>query len=1399
MPGIAVPGAQPHHPNPPAAQPLILSGADLNANINPNALLFRLKGQINGHQAIFLLDSGASGEFIDTDFAARCGLKLTASDRTIRLADGSIADASGHVTTDWDLAPQAGAPLAFNSSFTATALSNYDAILGMSWLEAHDPLIGWRNRTITVRSPGQPHRCVKPLECLNPSAAQRPHLATISFRGLERAKRHGQIEEAFAIFVRPGEKVSDTTLKAIEQIEDLNVRALMKEFADVAPEKLPAELPPKRGVEHRIELKPDSRLPPVRPLRHQSAKDLEVFDAYIKECLAAGIIRPSHSPYGAMALIVKKKDGTPRVVVDYRGLNDITVKNSYPLPLMDELFDRVFGAEWFSKLDLRTGFHQILLADGDSEKTAFRTRFGSFEYRVLPMGLCNAPGTFMQLMNDTFRDMLDKNVIVFLDDILVFSRTKEEHMIALREVLTRLRASKLYVKLSKCEFMRKEVEFLGHRLGASGLGVSPDKIAAVKDWPQPTSVSDIRSFLGLAGFYRRFVKDFSKIALPITELTKNDSEFVWGEKQQKAFDELKKSLCSAPVLLIPDPKLPYTLNVDACDYAVGGTLQQDQGNGLQPVAFRSRKLTPAERNYDVREKEFLAFFDACSVWRQYLHNPLPFTFLTDHDSLKYHRTMPNLSQRLARWIEKLAEFDYKVEHIAGVKNIVADALSRRSDLKESGPDSSGSEEAALYAARVARGLPPPSISLQEAKDAAEKTLPPAPDRPAPNKHGAIVMPSQQCSATAAKSGCRCKAKTAKGQYCWNHLRSIRGLRIKKVPGKGFGLFADRHLPSGTSIDYTGDRVVTNSDRVGGEYFLQDARGSAIDAARTNSGEGRWVNDPRGSDKRANALFVLHTPRGESRRACVRTTRPVQKGEEILVAYGRAYWRYHLAKMSHQGAAVVASVTTTTATATSELTEELKRAAVEDRAYAARVSAATGNAAREGMLIDEGRVIVPNSQPLRIKIMAECHDSVTGAHFGRDKTLSSLQSRFQWPGLAKDVDQYVASCNECQRNKPSRQLKPGLLMPLPIPSHPCAEWTEDAVTGLPMTKHGHDAIQVYVERLCKIKRFGAGRKTDGAIELAKSFAHHVVRTHGVPERVVSDRDPRFTAHFYAELSKLLGITLSMSTARHAQTDGQSEREIQSLQVALRAFCNDHQDDWDEYLDMLELGFNSAVQASTGRSPHELLFGTKPRLPVDIALIPFLPKNPAAIDRAARMRNAISFAKDRLLTAQERQSLNANHHRREVTLKVGDQVLLSTEGLELKRGSNKLCSRFIGPFSITAVVNRNAYTLALPPQLEALHPTFNIEKLKLYRDGRQLFPGRPQRYDRPPPAINADSNGDEEFVVDRILAKRTSRRGGASYLVSWVGYPPEENTWEPRASLHRTLVAEFETEQTQYQSE
>ena len=1368
-------GSSPPYPTCALPTELYLSGLRTQP-----ANLFKMAGTFDGNKGALMIDSGASSEFIDPEYAQRIGLKLTPSQRTIALADGSVAIAHGQVTATFGLTSVHGKAVPFTATFIATPLKGYDAILGVTWLQQHDPHVGWRNRTIEIHSPGKQTQCFRPVECIGDDAGP-TRLASISSRALERARRHGEIDELYAVIVKP---LTENAVKP----EHPAMQKLLKEFGDVFPDELPKKVPPVRGVQHRIELKPGARPPQTRPLRHQSSKDLAVFEEYTRTMVESGQLRPSTSPYGAMALIVRKKDGTARVVIDYRALNDITIKNKYPLPLMNELFDRVHGAQFYSKLDLRSGFHQIAIHADDVEKTAFRTRYGSFEYRVLPMGLCNAPGTFMELMNNTFRDMLDKSVLVFLDDILIFSNTLEEHERHVRQVLEKLRAAELYAKLSKCEFFRSEVEFLGHHIGAAGLSVMQDKISAVRDWPVPKDVTDIRSFLGLANFYRRFVKDFSKVALPLTEQTRTVDKhvFTWGLEQEEAFGLLKGALCSAPVLLIADPALPFTLNCDACHYAIGATLQQDQGNGLQPIAYWSRKLTGAEMNYDTREKEFLALVDACQYWRPYLHSNTPFKLLTDHDSLKYHKTMPKINGRIARWIERMSEFEYSIEHIAGVKNVVADALSRRADFKDD----------VLAAARLRPRIVVPAVPRAEQRivdrNAAELVVAPVPGRPAPDAHGVIKMPSQRCTADILSGG-QCSSRTAMGQFCWNHLRIVKGLRIMKssIAGAGKGLYAARDLPLNHRIEYTGDRIAVGPHS-GGQYYLELSRVTAIDAARTNCGEGRWTNDPRGTGLPANCKFTTWSPAGLPRIGCMRTTRPIKKGEELLISYGAAYWRFYLRKpnmarkLGPRGNAddVLAAIGVPT-TIDASLTDAILLAAESDASYQAwLLQPPAGTMVYNGLLWQEdgGRLYVPRDAALRTRILAHCHDDITAAHFGRDKTLAAVQQRFIWHGLATAVEEYVATCDSCQRNKPSQRLTPGALMPLPIPDYVGQEWSQDAVTGLPMTKRGHDAIQVYVERLSKVKHFDATHKADGASELISSFIHTVVRPHGVPESVVSDRDPRFTAHYYAELTTLLGVKLNMSTARHPQSDGQTEREIRTLITALRAYCNENQDDWDEHLDMLELGFNCAVQSSTQLSPYEILYGQKPRLPIDAALSTIAPRNPAAINRTLRMAEALTFAREHIIHAQERQVHNAS--RREAFFSVGDEVLLSTDGLLLAGFQNKLTSRFVGPFVVTAEVNRNAYAVALPSRMQALHSTFNIDKLKLYRRST-AFPARPLQFVRPPPAVDADSNGQsEQWFVERITAQK--KKGKQTlYLVLWEGYPAEESTWQTRADLGDAL--------------
>jgi hypothetical protein len=976
-------------------------------------------------------------------------------------------------------------------------------------------------------------------------------------------------------------------------------------FRDVFPEELPAGLPPSREVDHRIELVPGST-PPSRPTIRLSASEMDELKKQLEELVKSGFIQPSKSPFGAPILFVKKKDGTMRMCIDYRALNNVTIKNAYPLPRIDELFDRLQGARYFSKIDLRSGYHQIRIHPQDVPKTAFRTRYGHFEFLVLPFGLTNAPGTFMHLMHQTFREFLDDFVLVFLDDILIFSRTLEEHQRHVTQVLTKLRESKLYAKESKCDFFKEEVEFLGHLVGRNGVRMMEDKVKAIVDWPTPSKVADVRAFLGTAGYYRKFIRGFSGIAMPLSDLTKEDSKFQWGAPQETAFQRLKAAIAQEPVLALPDPRRPFVIHVDASGFATGAVLQQDHGHGLQPIAYLSKKMLDAETRYPIHEQELLAIIVALKAWRHYLMGArFTITIMSDHKSLTQFKTQPLLSGRQARWKDVLADYDFDIVYVEGKANVVADGLSRRPDH-------------------------------QRQQAAADKEL---------------------------------------------LLQAIE-------------LFAE--------------------DTIGPRLQISTATSLMADVFEASKKDAKYLQLLKARRTRAD---------------------PIQEKQGLLWFKG-------------------------------------------DRLY------------------------VPDDLVLQTRILQECHDAPTGGHLGKDKTLEQVKRRFYWPGMDSMIVAYVTSCDACQRNKSSQQAPMGPLRPLPIPEYPWQWVSLDLITGLPPSRSGNDAIVVFVCRLTKMVHYVATRTNVTAPQLATLFMREVVRLHGVPEAILSDRDPRFTAHFWRAFWEQLGTTLTMSTAYHPQTDGQTENANRTLEVILRARVNFAQTDWDQHLAAAELAVNNAQQASTGFSPFYLNYGREVQLPLDHAVAALGPSsNPEAMARIRRLHVDLARAHTNLEKAQQRQAKYADRHRRAVTFRVGDKVLLSTAHLKLlgsEKRTPKFTYKYLGPFQVKRVINANAYELDLPPQLQ-IHPVLNIDRLKPYRDGRLAFPTRPLGDHRPPPEVTLE-NGAALFEVESIIAKR-GEGSRTRYLVKWLGYPHWESTWESASALKnaRDAIADYEDQLQQQQAE
>ena len=459
----------------------------------------------------------------------------------------------------------------------------------------------------------------------------------------------------------------------------MELDSLLREYVDLFPERLPKGQPPKRQVEFEIKMKEDA-VPPSKPPYRLSPKEHDELQAQIDELLAQGHIRPSTSPYGAPVLFVPKKDGRWRMCMDYRALNKQTIRDQYPLPRIDDLLDRLGQAKHFSTLDLASGYHQIAVKASDIPKTAFRTQRGQFEFLVMPFGVTNAPATFQRLMNEIFKEELDDFVLVYLDDILIFSKTLKEHIHHIRQALEKLRKAQLYARLHKCSFFQERVEYLGFDVSPHEVQPSPEKVRTVVEWPRPCSVKDVRSFLGLAGFYRRFIKQFSLKARPLTDLTKEGIHWHWGENEEKAFVTLKRSLVVAPVLHMPNFDLPFVVTTDASLVSVGAILEQNFGQGMQPVAFESRKLNPAETRYSAYERELLGIVWAIGKWRHYLEGR-HFIVQTDHSSLRHLPNQPSVNRRIWKWVSILQGYDIEIRHIPGKVN-PADALTRQIQMQD---------------------------------------------------------------------------------------------------------------------------------------------------------------------------------------------------------------------------------------------------------------------------------------------------------------------------------------------------------------------------------------------------------------------------------------------------------------------------------------------------------------------------------------------------------------------------------------------------------------------------------------------------------------------------------------------------------------------------------------------
>ncbi|GJY37909.1 hypothetical protein Tco_0424273 [Tanacetum coccineum] len=693
----------------------------------------------------------------------------------------------------------------------------------------------------------------------------------------------------------------------------------------------------------------------------------------------------------------------------------------------------------------------------------------------------------MDLMNLVCKPYLDKFIIVFIDDILIYSRNKEKHANHLRIILELLRKDKLYAKFSKCDFWIHIVQFLGHLIDSQGLHVDPAKIEAVKNWTSPTTPTEVRQFLGLAGYYRRFIEGFSKIAKPLTKLTQKNKSYIWGEEQESAFQLLKQKLCEAPILALPEGNDNFVVYCDASLQGLGAVLMQRE----KVIAYASRQLKPHEENYTTHDLELGAVIFALKIWRHYLYGT-KCTVFTDHKSLQHILRQKELNMRQRRWLELLADYDCEICYHPGKANVVADALSRK--------------------------------------------------------------------------------------------KRIKPLRVR-------------------------------------------------------------------------ALILTVHPKLPS---------------QILEAQNEALKEENVKNENLRGM---------------------------DKSFEIRP---------DGTRCIKNRSWLPLFGGLRDLIMHESHKSKYSIHPGSDKMYHDLKKLYWWPNMKAIIAEYVSKCLTCSRVKAECQKPSGLLVQPEIPMWKWERITMDFVTKLPKTSTGHDAIWVIVDRLTKSAHFIPIRATDSMETLTRLYIKEIVSRHGVPISIILDRDSHFTSRFWQSLQNALGTQLDISIAYHPETDGRSERTIQTLEDMLRACVIYFRKGWDKHLPLVEFPYNNSYHSSIKAAPFEALYGQKCRSPICWAEVGDSQLTGPEIiqettERIIQIRQCLQAARDQQISY-------ANVRQKPLEFQVGNRVMLKVsprKGIFRFGKRGKLNPRYIRPFKILSPV---AYKLGLPEELSSIHNTFHVSNLK-----------------------------------------------------------------------------------------